>query len=162
MGGLVGTPGPPVVIFMRRFFREAFFRAQLIAVFACASVTLCAMLWLKGVGDAESARRTGALLLPLLDRLEARLERVERRLYEVTRSDDDFLTEIAQHLLGAGRRVQVGEAGQDGLVHIPSTSRVGADDVDCAEGTCCAPGPDGEVDPLSIFVAIGRKGQRRA
>jgi uncharacterized membrane protein YfcA len=65
MGGLVGTPGPPVVVFMRRFFREAFFRAQLIAVFACASVTLCAMLWLKGVGDADSVRRTGVLLLPL-------------------------------------------------------------------------------------------------
>ncbi len=30
-------------------------------------------------------------------------------------------------------------------------------DVDCAEGTCCAAGPDGTVKPLSIFVAIGRK-----
>jgi ubiquinone/menaquinone biosynthesis C-methylase UbiE len=30
-------------------------------------------------------------------------------------------------------------------------------DVDCAEGTCDACGPDGEVKPLSIFVAIGRK-----
>jgi len=30
-------------------------------------------------------------------------------------------------------------------------------DVDCAEGTCNACGPDGKVDPLSIFVAIGRK-----
>ncbi len=30
-------------------------------------------------------------------------------------------------------------------------------DVDCAEGTCCAKGPDGEVKPLSIFVAIGKK-----
>ncbi len=30
-------------------------------------------------------------------------------------------------------------------------------DVDCAEGTCTACGPDGEVKPLSIFVAIGRK-----
>jgi ubiquinone/menaquinone biosynthesis C-methylase UbiE len=30
-------------------------------------------------------------------------------------------------------------------------------DVDCAEGTCSACGPDGEVQPLSIFVAIGRK-----
>jgi ubiquinone/menaquinone biosynthesis C-methylase UbiE len=30
-------------------------------------------------------------------------------------------------------------------------------DVDCAEGTCTACGPDGEVQPLSIFVAIGRK-----
>jgi arsenite methyltransferase len=30
-------------------------------------------------------------------------------------------------------------------------------DVDCAEGTCNACGPDGEVKPLSIFAAIGRK-----
>ena len=30
-------------------------------------------------------------------------------------------------------------------------------DVDCAEGTCNACGPDGEVQSLSIFVAIGRK-----
>jgi arsenite methyltransferase len=30
-------------------------------------------------------------------------------------------------------------------------------DVDCAEGTCDACGPEGEVKPLSIFVAIGRK-----
>jgi arsenite methyltransferase len=30
-------------------------------------------------------------------------------------------------------------------------------DVDCAEGTCNACGPDGKVDPLSIFVALGRK-----
>lgn len=30
-------------------------------------------------------------------------------------------------------------------------------DVDCAEGTCNACGPDGTVEPLSVFVAIGRK-----
>lgn len=30
-------------------------------------------------------------------------------------------------------------------------------DVDCAEGTCNACGPDGSVKPLSIFVAIGQK-----
>ena len=30
-------------------------------------------------------------------------------------------------------------------------------DVDCAEGTCSACGPDGTVEPLSIFVALGRK-----
>ncbi len=29
--------------------------------------------------------------------------------------------------------------------------------VDCAEGTCTACGPDGTVQPLSIFVALGRK-----
>jgi ubiquinone/menaquinone biosynthesis C-methylase UbiE len=30
-------------------------------------------------------------------------------------------------------------------------------DVDCAEGSCCATAPDGTLEPLSIFVAIGRK-----
>lgn len=30
-------------------------------------------------------------------------------------------------------------------------------DIDCAEGTCNACGPDGDVKPLSIFVAIGKK-----
>jgi arsenite methyltransferase len=30
-------------------------------------------------------------------------------------------------------------------------------DVDCAEGACNACGPDGTVEPLSVFVAIGRK-----
>jgi len=30
-------------------------------------------------------------------------------------------------------------------------------DVDCAEGACCAADPTGKVEPLSIFVAIGRK-----
>jgi ubiquinone/menaquinone biosynthesis C-methylase UbiE len=30
-------------------------------------------------------------------------------------------------------------------------------DIDCADGTCNACGPDGTVQPLSIFVAIGRK-----
>lgn len=30
-------------------------------------------------------------------------------------------------------------------------------DVDCAEGTCNACGPDGKVEALSIFAAIGRK-----
>ncbi len=30
-------------------------------------------------------------------------------------------------------------------------------DVDCAEGTCNACGPDGQVEALSIFVATGRK-----
>lgn len=29
--------------------------------------------------------------------------------------------------------------------------------VDCAEGTCNATAPDGKMNPLSIFVAIGRK-----
>lgn len=37
-----------------------------------------------------------------IDRVWARLEMVEKRLYEVTTSEDPFLTDTAQHLLGAG------------------------------------------------------------
>jgi heptaprenyl diphosphate synthase len=40
-------------------------------------------------------------LVPI-DRVWARLEAVERGLYRASTSDDPFLTEIAQHLLGAG------------------------------------------------------------
>lgn len=40
-------------------------------------------------------------LVPI-DRVWARLEAVERSLFEATTSEDPFLTEIAQHLLGAG------------------------------------------------------------
>jgi hypothetical protein len=46
-------------------------------------------------------------LVPI-ERVWTRLEGVERRLYEVTRSDDRFLTEIAQHLLGAGGKRYTG------------------------------------------------------
>ncbi|MGB7539448.1 MAG: methyltransferase domain-containing protein [Anaerolineales bacterium] len=38
--------------------------------------------------------------------------------------------------------------GEAGLIEV---------DVDCAEGTCNACGPDGTVKPLPIFVAVGRK-----
>jgi hypothetical protein len=30
-------------------------------------------------------------------------------------------------------------------------------DVDCAEGACCAADPTGKVEPLGVFVAIGRR-----
>ncbi|MCB2224395.1 MAG: polyprenyl synthetase family protein [Actinobacteria bacterium] len=40
-------------------------------------------------------------LVPI-DRVWSRLEKVERRLYEATTSENPFLTRIAQHLLGAG------------------------------------------------------------
>ena len=42
-------------------------------------------------------------LVPI-DRVWARLEQVEKRLYEVSTSDNAFVTEIAQHLLGGGKR----------------------------------------------------------
>jgi len=56
--------------------------------------------------------------------------------------------QMADLWLGFGRDDIRNWFGQAGLDQI---------DLDCAEGTCCAPGPDGEVDPLSIFVATGRK-----
>ncbi|MCJ7726288.1 MAG: polyprenyl synthetase family protein [Acidimicrobiia bacterium] len=40
-------------------------------------------------------------LVPI-DRVWTRLEKVEKRLFEATTSQNEFLTEIAQHLLGAG------------------------------------------------------------
>ena len=39
-----------------------------------------------------------------IDRVWARLEGVERRLYEVSTSDNPFVTEIAQHLMSGGKR----------------------------------------------------------
>ena len=42
-------------------------------------------------------------LVPI-DRVWARLEKVERRLREATTSDDPYLTRIAQHLLAGGKR----------------------------------------------------------
>ena len=42
-------------------------------------------------------------LVPI-DRVWVRLEAVERRLYKATTSSNDFVTEIAQHLLGGGKR----------------------------------------------------------
>jgi heptaprenyl diphosphate synthase len=42
-------------------------------------------------------------LIPI-DRVWSRLDHVERRLWEATRSDDPFLTDIAQHLLTGGKR----------------------------------------------------------
>jgi ubiquinone/menaquinone biosynthesis C-methylase UbiE len=46
---------------------------------------------------------------------------------------------------------------RDDLRHWFAEAGLTAIDVDCAEGTCNACGPDGAVKPLSIFVAIGRK-----
>lgn len=60
-----------------------------------------------------------------IDRVWSRLERVEERLLEATTSDDPFLTEIAQHHLGGGKRyrpllaqvaAEIGGADGDGPV----------------------------------------------
>lgn len=51
------------------------------------------------VASASMAELTELVPLP---RLWERMERVERRLFEVTESDHGYLTDIAQHLLAAG------------------------------------------------------------
>jgi heptaprenyl diphosphate synthase len=70
-------------------------------------------------------------LVPI-DRVWSRLEAVERRLFEVTRSEDEFLTEIAQHLLGAG-----------GKRYRPLLAQVAAE-----------LGPDGDDGPIEAGVAV--------
>lgn len=64
MGGLIGAPGPALVVFARYWFEPVFFRAQLILVLAVSSVTLVGMLAFKGVGDGQSLVRAGLLLAP--------------------------------------------------------------------------------------------------
>ena len=46
---------------------------------------------------------------------------------------------------------------RDGIRHWFAEAGLHDINVDCAEGTCNACGPDGSVEPLSVFVAIGRK-----
>jgi len=47
MSGLFGTPGPPVVIYFKRFFRDAFIRAHLIALFFPGAAALVAIMTFK-------------------------------------------------------------------------------------------------------------------
>ena len=52
MAGLVGAGGPPLVVFVRRHFVDAFARAQLIAVFLPAAIVLAVMLVAKDAAPA--------------------------------------------------------------------------------------------------------------
>lgn len=56
--------------------------------------------------------------------------------------------QMADLWLGFDRRQIIDWFGEAGLEQI---------DVDCADGTCNACGPDGVVESLSIFLALGRK-----
>jgi len=65
LGGLTGAAGPPIILYMRRWFRETFFRAQLIAIFLLGAVSMITMLWVRGVGEPALVGRA-VLLLPAL------------------------------------------------------------------------------------------------
>ena len=81
LNGLVGASGPPVVVFMRRYFSDAFFRSQLTALFLLSDLTLIGMLSLRGLFDPVSVHRAGLLLVPLLlgNLLGSRIARVVDR-----------------------------------------------------------------------------------
>lgn len=48
-GGLVGTSGPPIILFMKRHFEDAFLRTTLIAVFFLGACSLMTLLLYRGV-----------------------------------------------------------------------------------------------------------------
>lgn len=66
MSGLVGAGGPPIVIWAKRFFAQAFFRAQLIWIFLFSGASLTAMLWFKGATEEGTPTLAAMLLIPML------------------------------------------------------------------------------------------------
>lgn len=65
LGGLTGASGPPIILYMRRWYREVFFRAQLMAIFLLGAVSMVSLLWARGIGQPALLPRV-ALLLPSL------------------------------------------------------------------------------------------------
>lgn len=65
MHGIVGVAGPPIIAWARRYFSDAFGRAQLISIFSLAAVALWIQLTLRNGGLGESASRIGVCLVPL-------------------------------------------------------------------------------------------------
>ncbi|TNE84952.1 MAG: sulfite exporter TauE/SafE family protein [Deltaproteobacteria bacterium] len=63
--GTVGAAGPPIVAWARRYFSDAFGRAQLIAVFSLGAAALWLQLTLRNGGLGESGPRIAACILPL-------------------------------------------------------------------------------------------------
>lgn len=63
---LVGAAGPPIVVWTRRYFTDAFGRAQLIAVFWLGAAALWMQLTIRNGGLGESAVRIAACLPTLL------------------------------------------------------------------------------------------------
>jgi uncharacterized membrane protein YfcA len=53
IGGLVGTPGPPIVWYLRRHFVDAVSRAQMLAIFLPGSIALTLMLTARGAVGVE-------------------------------------------------------------------------------------------------------------
>lgn len=63
--GSVGAAGPPVVIWMRRWFDDGFFRAQVIALMALSAVSMPTVLFLNGLVEPRALLRV-PLLLPAI------------------------------------------------------------------------------------------------
>ena len=66
LSGLTGIPGPPVVVVVRRFFADGFFRTQLLAFFTIAATSLAMMLYARGDVGPQDLPALGALLPPML------------------------------------------------------------------------------------------------
>ncbi len=66
MAGLMAAVGPPIVAYLRTWFRPTFFRAQLIGIFALSSGALCIMLLAKGLVGPGIVGRATVLTLPCL------------------------------------------------------------------------------------------------
>jgi uncharacterized membrane protein YfcA len=65
MGGAIGVPGPPVILWARAWFTDLFFRTQIIAVFTVVAGTLPAMLWVRGLAEPQQAWKL-LVLLPMV------------------------------------------------------------------------------------------------
>jgi uncharacterized protein len=82
MAGLVGASGPPIVLYMRRFYQDHFFRAQCLAIFQCGSFSLVGLLWYRGAVESQFFTHGAVLFLPMMagawagGKLAPRLSRV--------------------------------------------------------------------------------------
>ena len=65
LGGLTTASGPPVIIYGRYFFTDAFGRAQFIGLFFLSSATLLPMLIFRGVIQADGLWRLPFLIPPM-------------------------------------------------------------------------------------------------
>lgn len=64
--GTIGAAGPPIVAWVRRYFSDAFGRAQLIAVFTMGALALVLQLAVVRGDLAATAPKVGVLAVPML------------------------------------------------------------------------------------------------
>lgn len=66
MGGLAGVPGPPLVIYARRWFAPLFFRSHLIAAIQLVALSLASTLMARGAVPPERLGQVVVLLVPMV------------------------------------------------------------------------------------------------